>query len=217
MNLILLCVFFATVSCTTQNHLQTQIRKLTNQVDALVKQQHRWLQDHSGHDHGDHSPPADMPSEDSEAVIEDSEAAIEDSATAIEDPQAANEDPHAGHHMGGGDSKKVDHSQHGGGHGVIFTQSRYTTVLFSGWDTTNIGEYILSCLFTFALGVLIEYLATVRLGYGKAQGFGFQGNSTELAKSGEPSMRSHAIRSVLYLIGVSLSYMLMLVRVFLID
>lgn len=122
--------------------------------------------------------------------------------------EVANQEPaHAGHsgedhtHAGhsGDDHTHAGHSSddhahadstnaHTMGHGVVFQQSVSESVLFKFWKTSNIGEYIGSCLFIIALGVLVEFLSKY-----------------------QKSMTSHGMKTLMYSICAIFSYALMLI------
>lgn len=119
-----------------------------------------------------------------------------------------------------------DHSGHSSstvGHGVFFTTSENTIVLFEGWETTNYGEYIGTCLFVIFLGIFLEWLTTFRELYPRSfsSAGGYFGAATPNAAAAaagdghdaKPAGFSvqHLVKTILYMFGVTIAYFLMLI------
>ena len=126
-------------------------------------------------------------------------------------PKAEDEDGHAGHLSG---------SASAAGHGLFFVTGTDAIVLFEGFTTSNWGEYIGACLFTIFLGILVEFITTFRMLYPHQQvltSTGFlsaetpQASATRVGTKKENGIRVHMIKSIMYFIGVTLAYALMLI------
>ena len=184
-------------------------------LQAQLNQLHRQLQMTGDHDHGD------MDHGDGDM----------DHGDGNMDNGDGNMDNGDGDMTGGDhDHGSEDHSDHGagvGGHPLFFTTGDDTTVLFEGWTTDNTGEYIGSCLFVIFLGILLEAITTFRMVYPNHKidfsTAGFIAAHTPRTNAAGaasvdskpvnvgPTWRVHAVKTILYLIGITIAYFLMLI------
>lgn len=105
------------------------------------------------------------------------------------------------------------HATSTAGHGLFFTTGKVTTVLFEGWQTSNYGEYIGTCLFVILLGILIEWLSMVRECYShkKMSDFASMNSPAAAGSTSNAQLGQHLVKTMLYMSSITLAYSLMLI------